>query len=167
MIFMRRLSALLCGSLAILAVISGCDEPKPSPKAIKPRETIGKTTQNVLRLDEALKSGGVLAGTTIEATNPLDQNAQAYRVEVAKIAQMKVDMDMRMYEAEHGKYPENYDEFMEFIIKKGKPDGIQLPMLPYYQEYAYDEANKKLVAVEFPEKKKQFQEEQDKRFGRK
>jgi len=32
-------------------------------------------------------------------------------------------------------------------------------MLPYYQEYAYDEKAKKLVVVEFPAKKEQRQKE--------
>ena len=39
---------------------------------------------------------------------------------------------------------------MDVIIKKGKPDGIQLPMLPYYQEYGYDADAKELVVIEYP-----------------
>jgi hypothetical protein len=45
------------------------------------------------------------------------------------------------------------------IIEKGKPDGIALPMLPYYQEYAYDPEAKGLVVIEFPAKKEQRQRE--------
>ena len=44
--------------------------------------------------------------------------------------------------------------FMDDIISPGKPDGLQLPMLPYYQEYAYDPTSHKLVVIEFPDKKK-------------
>jgi hypothetical protein len=42
---------------------------------------------------------------------------------------------------------------MDDIISPGKPDGLQLPMLPYYQEYAYDPTSHKLVVIEFPDKK--------------
>jgi hypothetical protein len=48
---------------------------------------------------------------------------------------------------------------MEQIIGKGRPDGLQLPMLPYYQEYAYDPARKAVVVVEFPAKKEQRRKE--------
>jgi len=39
---------------------------------------------------------------------------------------------------------------MNEIIKKDDPNGIRLPMLPYYQEYTWDEAAQKLVIVDFP-----------------
>jgi hypothetical protein len=39
-------------------------------------------------------------------------------------------------------------------------------MLPYYQEYAWDEAAQKLVVVEFPKKKEDFQKQQDEKLGR-
>jgi len=48
---------------------------------------------------------------------------------------------------------------MTRIIGKGGPDSIALPMLPYYQEWAYDVANRKLVVVEFPAKKEQRERE--------
>jgi hypothetical protein len=163
---MRRLCCLLLVTMVPLLVVAGCDDPAPKKSAIKPRETIGKTTQNVLKLDEALKNGGILAATTITATDPLDVNAQAYRTQIGRISSMSIEHSMQLYEAEHGEYPKNYDEFMSLIIKKGQPDGINLPLLPYYQEYAYDEPNRKLVVVEFPAKKEQFQKEQNERFGR-
>ena len=56
---------------------------------------------------------------------------------------------------------------MDVIIKKGKPDGIQLPMLPFYQEYGYDPEAKELVVIEYPAKKKEYQDQQDKLLGRK
>ena len=48
---------------------------------------------------------------------------------------------------------------MSQIIGPGKPDGLQLPMLPYYQEYAYDPVAKTIVVVEFPAKKEQRKKE--------
>src|SRR4051812_9167045 len=152
--------------VAILA-LAGCgEEPKTASK--KTRETIGKTTQVVLKLEDALQQGGVLAATTIPVADPLTQSAAGYRTSVAKIGGMAVEQAIQIRNAQNIADPKplTYDEFMAEIIQKGKPDGIQLAMLPYYQEYAWDEAKQKLVVVEFPEKKKQFQEQQDKELGR-
>ncbi len=80
---------------------------------------------------------------------------------------MKVKMDIDQYEALNGEKPKTYQDFMDVIIKKGKADGIQLPMLPYYQEYAYDSDKKELVVVEYPAKKKAMEEQSDRELGRK
>lgn len=166
---MRRQRIMTIVAAGILGIVAGCDDDSAPKKkvTVKARETINKTTQNVLKLEEALKDGGVPALMKIkEGSDYLEANAAAYRTSVGKIAQMKVDMDMRQYEALNGAYPKDYDEFMAQIIKKGQPDGIQLPMLPYYQEYAYDAPNHQLVVVEFPAKKEQFAKERDARLGR-
>ena len=73
---------------------------------------------------------------------------------------MTVQQAIGMYEALKGEKPKTYEEFMEKIIKKGKPDGIQLPMLPYYQEYGYDPEKKELVVIEYPEKKKAYEKQE-------
>lgn len=117
-----------------------------------PRETIGKTTQNVLDLKQALADGAVLASTTVESTNPLLQTADVYRTQVAKIAGMSVEQAIQLRNAQSIDDPKplTYAQFVSEIIKAGQADGIQLPMLPYYQEYAWDEENQKLIAVDFP-----------------
>lgn len=155
--------ALTIGSLgAILLGVSACDGSKtPAANAkVKSRETIRKTTQNVLKLSDALAQGGTLAtggGELGPSEGYLGATAQAYRSSVAKLAAGQVQQMMQIYDIQNNGPVKNYEEFMEFIIKKDKPDGIQLPMLPYYQEYAFDEANKQLVVVEFAEKKKTFE----------
>jgi hypothetical protein len=55
---------------------------------------------------------------------------------------------------------------MAEIIKKDQAEGIKLAMLPYYQEYAWDEADQKLVVVEFPARKKAYQKNFDEKLGR-
>ena len=163
----RRHTLTLAITLPLLAVSAGCgDEPSTKPK-IQARATLHKTTQDVRDLKTELANGGVLADTEIQVADPLTQAADAYRTEVAKIAKMRVAMDMNMYEATNGEKPKTYQEFMDVIIKKGKPDGIQLPTLPYYQEYAYDSDKKELVVVEYPAKKKAMQEQSDRELGRK
>ena len=154
-------------ALPMLALAVGCEpEKKPQPK-LETRETIGKTTQEVRYLKPELDQGGQVTDGKIHATDYLTIQADAYRTSVANIAKMKVKMDMDQYEALNGEKPKTYDEFMDVIIKKGKPDGIQLPMLPYYQEYGYDPDAKELVVIEYPEKKKAMEAQSDKELGRK
>lgn len=155
--------AALAAALCLVAV-TGCaptkkvEQPKVEKKPIETRKTIGKTTQNVLELSEALKQGGVPAEMSITGEG-IDAYADAYRTTVGKGGSMAVDQRMSLYQAEHGELPKTHAEFMDLIIGKGKPDGLNLPMLPYYQEWAYDTEAKKLVVVEFPAKKEQRKQE--------
>lgn len=142
-------------------IVIGC-EPAAPPRTSKPpvetRKTIGKTTQNVLLLEKALAEGGVLAETAI-TSDGLEVASDAYRTSVGKLAGIAVQQKLNLYQAEHGSVPSSYEDFMAKIIEPGSPNGLQLPMLPYYQEYAYDPGEKKLVVVEFPAKKEQRQQE--------
>ncbi len=158
---------ILAFALPLTALALGCEAEKKSKPTVQIRETVGKTTQEVRNLKAEVEQGGQVTDGKIHATNYLDMQADAYRTEVANIAKMRIQMDMGQYEALNGEKPKTYEEFMDAIIKKGKPDGIQLPMLPYYQEYGYDPDKKELVVIEYPAKKKAFQEQQDKLLGRK
>lgn len=64
-----------------------------SKKPIETRKTIGKTTQNVLELSEALKQGGVPAEMSITGEG-IDAYADAYRTTVGKGGSMAVDQRM-------------------------------------------------------------------------
>jgi hypothetical protein len=165
---MRSLIA-LNASLMTLLLVAGCDEPKQTATAKHTRKTIGEKTQKVLKLEDALASGGQLAATGISASDPLTQNAEAYRTSVGKIGGMAVEQAIQIRNAQNIADPKplKYDEFMAEIIKPGKPDGINLAMLPYYQDYAWDEAQQKLVVIDFPAKKEAFKKDQDKELGRK
>jgi hypothetical protein len=175
----------LCSLLSLIALASGCgtekrntnpasrtadakpaEEPQPE-KEVQIRDTVGKTTQEVRNLKPELEKGGQTTDGKIHATDYITIQADAYRTSVANIAKMKVKMDMDQYEALNGEKPKTYEEFMDVIIKKGKPDGIMLPMLPYYQEYGYNPDTKELVVIEYPEMKRKFQDQQDRKLGRK
>jgi len=154
-----------------IAFVVGCDDPAPKPEAsaspgavqtapIQTRKTVGKTTQNVLDLADAKAQGGVVVDTAAEAEEGgLGAYSQAYRHSVATIGGLAVEQKMKLYQAEHNKVPATHKEFMAKIIAPGTPDEVSLPMLPYYQEYAFDPEAKKLVVVEFPAKKEQRQKE--------
>ncbi|MDE2508946.1 MAG: hypothetical protein KGM43_17205 [Planctomycetota bacterium] len=161
---MPRLLFTLVSATSLCVTAIGCEaDSKSTPKArVQTRETIGKTTQEVRNLKPELDKGGQVTDGKIHATDYITIQADAYRTSVAKIAKLKVQMDLDQYEALNGEKPKTYEEFMEKIIKKGQPDGIRLPMLPYYQEYGYDPDKKELVVIEYPEKKKAFEAQQDK-----
>jgi len=153
---------------ALLGLSAGCFSPKPpqadsateavadasgvTDEASTPRETLNKTTQNVLNHDEAIAAGGVRASGEVSATNPLLQTADVYRTQVAKIGAMAVQQAIQIRDAQSIQDPKplNHAQLMAEIIKPGQPNGIQLPMLPYYQEYAWDESTQALVVVDFP-----------------
>jgi hypothetical protein len=144
------------GSVAMIGCTAKEEPPKKPP--IQTRETLRKTTQNVLELEKALADGGVPASMEITGEG-LQVYSDAYRTSVGQMGVMAVAQKMQFHEAEFGKKPKDYAEFMAMIIGKGKPDGIQLPMLPYYQEWAYDPEQKTLVVIEFPAKKEQREKE--------
>jgi hypothetical protein len=150
--------------LALLA-LAGCEGEQPKPK-VKSREIIRKTTQNVYNLDEELKKGAVLADTKIPVSDPLTQASKGYVFATSQLAIDAVTMRLGTYEALNGSYPKTHEEFMENIIKSPQ-DPMQLPMLPFYMEYAYDVPNHRLVILKYPEREKQFDEQQDKKLGRK
>lgn len=153
-------------TLGIVVVISGCFSPKPpaaqnaaasaggevSAEEATPRQTLNKKTQNVLQFDDALASSGVRDLGKVSSTNPLAQTADVYRTQVAKLGGMAVQQAIQLRNAQSIQDPKplTHAQFMADIIKPGQPDGIQLPMLPYYQEYAWDESAQELVAVNFP-----------------
>jgi len=161
--FCRCRSSLLLMLLPLAAGIAGC-EPPPAPaepearQAAQPRATLGKTTQNVLDLAAATAEGGVV----VEAGAPrsgLDAITGAHRAAAGQISILAVEHKMKLDAAEHGSKPKTHAEFMRRIIAAGQPDEIRLPMLPYYQEYAFDPAGQCLVVVEFPARKEERERE--------
>lgn len=152
----------LAGLAALVVVVIGC-EPAKKPVAkdpsAQPRDTLHETTQKVYDLPEELAKGGVVSDLKIKDADPLIGVAGAYAPMVGKIATQRVEADLNIYYTMNEKYPANLQEFLSEIIKVGQADGVQLPMLPYYQEYAYDVANHKLVVVEYPARKEARQKE--------
>ena len=146
-----------------LAALVGCEANNSAgtgKMADGPRETIGKTTQDVLKLEDELNNGAVLASTSIAATDPLTQAAAGYRTSVGKLSVMAVQQAIQIRNAQSIMDPKplTYDELMAEIIKPDQPDGIKLPQLPYYQSYAWDEANQSLVVIEYPQKKTDYEQ---------
>jgi hypothetical protein len=155
----NRLNVARIFGLALFTLAAGCGDQAPAKPKLKARETLGKKTQEVRNLKPELAQKGQVTDGKIHSTDYLSTLADAYRTEVGNIAKMAVKHSMDLYEAQYGEKPKTYEEFMELIIQKGKPDGLWLPMLPYYQEYGYDPDKKELVVIEYPAKKKAMEEQ--------
>jgi hypothetical protein len=156
---MKTIWVMLPATITAMSMLIGCSGPaEQPPAAVQTRQTLKKTTQNVLELSEALGQGGVRADLSINSQG-LELAADAYRTSVGKLSIIAVDQKMAFFQAENDRKPTDYAEFMARIIEPGSPNGLMLPMLPYYQEYAYDPEAKELVVIEFPAKKEQRQKE--------
>lgn len=131
----------------VLMLLVGCskyieDQTKKSPNSI-----IGKKTQDVGKFDPNAKQEVSDSKVRVSA-DPVTYPLQAYGPMVEQIMKTHVEHAIRLFEAEHGRYPKDYDEFMTEIIKK---NNIQLPVLPNNMKYKYDEVNHKLEVVKPPE----------------
>ena len=128
------------GAMLAVVLLGGCEPPaaeKPAEPKVQTRKTIGNTTQKVLDLAEAKAAGGVVADITAELSG-LEAVTGGYRSAVGQVSILAVEHRMQLDKAERGSSPKTHAEFMKRIIQPGGPDGISLPMLPYYQEYAFD-----------------------------
>ncbi len=167
---MKRIARLSIACLCVgFVAFVGCDDPKPKIAAkdkVKLRETIRKTTQRVFDLQEELQKGGVLSSAKIEGYDPISGPGQAYVKITGQLATDVVHQQLEMYNIENNGYPKTLDEFKEMVLKVGKPDGIQLPERPFYQEYAYDVANHQLVVLDYPERQKKYDEQVRQEQGR-
>jgi hypothetical protein len=175
--FDGRATVLAAGVLALAA--TGCGQekrvtkpgdaatataaPAPPQEEIKLRPVINQRTSDIKDAAAELQKGGQQANMKITAKDPITLQGNAYVTSVGRIAIDQITYALRLYEAENGRYPKDYQEFLDEVIKK---NNISLPQLPFYQDYAYDADGHKLVVLEYPERKAQFQAQQDRRLGR-
>lgn len=132
-------------SFAIPVSICGCLENLEKQTQKSPNSIVGKTTQDIGQFDPT--AGQVVSDSKIHATDPLTAPTSAYGPMLEQISKSHIEHAVRLYEAENGRYPANYEEFMEKIIKA---NNIKLPVLPGDKKYQYDEANHALVVVDAP-----------------
>lgn len=139
--------------------------PAPAePEKIELKPIIGAKTTEIRDAATELEEGGAqVSSGKITAKDPITIQGNAYVSIVGQASVLQIQHALNLYHAMNEKYPANLDEFMKEIIQA---NGIALPQLPYYQEYGYDAENHRLVVLEYPDRKAQFQKQQDERFGR-
>jgi hypothetical protein len=119
----------------------------------KPRPILNQRTQDIRNARPELQQGGAQVGSTkIVARDPITLSGNAYVSIVGRSAVLNIQHAVDLFQAENGRYPKDYNEFMEEIIKK---NNIALPQLPPYQDYGYDEKEHKLIILEYPDRKAQ------------
>ena len=156
----RSVSLTLSFLTLALAAPAGCEEPRhvageaapPTKKAAEAEDPfiVGKRTQEIRQADAEVKKGARVVGTKITAKAPITLQGNAYVTMIGQTSILNIKHSMDLYQAANDRLPANYDEFMAEIIKANY---IDLPKLPHYQEYSYDEKEHKLVVIEFPAKK--------------
>jgi len=140
----RTLLATLSTVVALVALNPGCSSPDNSEvEAKRPKKSIFKQrTQEVGEFKPG--TGKQLSDSKVKVTSPLLGGLEAYGPAAEKVTKLAIDHHLNIYNALHGHYPKDHDEFVREIIKK---NNLQLPKLPYGNTYEYDVANHKLVVV--------------------
>ena len=95
---------------------------------------IGKTTQEIEKFDP--NANIEISDSDVEMTNPITGALEAYGPALEKHFKGQVNYAIRLFQAEHGRFPKDYDEFMAVVVKQGQ---IRLPVLPGNWKYSYDE----------------------------
>ena len=157
-----------CVMTILVLNIFGCDEPRTATSAekaalakakedeknaVKPREIIGKTTTDIRDKEVEVNKGAVVAKNSEAVKKEAYGPSKQYISAIDRVASLNIKHAVDLYQAENGAYPKDYDEFMKNVIKKGQPDEIRLPQLPYYQEYSYDAVAHELIVLEYPDRK--------------
>jgi hypothetical protein len=147
-------------SIPFLLLAPGCNEPvhlgdtkpKASAPAKKPDDDfiVGKKTQEIRNAAEEKKKGGNVVSPRIVRKDPFTLPGNAYVSIIGQNSMLNLKKAIDLYHAENDRYPKDYNEFMDVIIKA---NNIALPELPKYQKYAYDEPSHSLVIMEYPDLK--------------
>ncbi len=151
--------------LPVLVLSTGCEEERnvsSKPKAQarsqtstpkKPEFIVGRRTQEIKNAASEVQKGGANVVTPkITAKDYITLQGNAYVSIIGQTSIFEIKHAMDIYHAQNDRYPKDYDEFMNEIIKA---NSIRLPVLPDYQKYGYDEKNHQLVILEYPELKNQ------------
>lgn len=138
---------LLLGVVAVLAATLGCKEPKSKTAKKKPVPTakgiLGKKDK-VSEFDPS--AADRISDSQAKPANPLNPLGamKSYGPAVEQISKQHIQRALMFFHAEEGRYPRDFEEFMERVIK---PNRIELPKLPGGAKYQYDVDNHKLVVV--------------------
>ena len=110
----------LAALVALLAAALGCSGPDASEvEAKRPKKSIFKQrTQEVGEFDA--KAGKELSDSKVKVTNPLLAGLEAYGPAAEKVTKLAIQHHLNIYDALHGHYPKDHEEFMREIIKKHK-----------------------------------------------
>jgi hypothetical protein len=129
--------------LLVAVLCCGCLDSLEKQAQKDPKKGIvGKTTQDIGKFDP--NAGKVVGDQKIHATDPISAPVQVYGPLTERLALSQTEHAIRLFQATEDRYPKDYEEFMEKIVKA---NNIRLPTLHPGAKYQYDEANHQLVVV--------------------
>lgn len=123
--------------ISVLAWV-GCMEPEQADTGI-----INKKTQDIGEFDA--QGDAKVADLQVKTSMNPYASAGAYGYAISEISKQTVQRALQFFQAEHGRFPKDHEEFMTQIIEK---NNINLPVLPGKRRYQYDVENHELVVVE-------------------
>lgn len=136
---MARSACLLMLSFCLFGCMKSLEEQtKKSDKTI-----IGKTTDDIGEFNP--KADNKIVEAKVEISNPVTGALEAYGPALQRISDTEITHALNLFNAENDRYPKDYEEFMDKIIKANR---IKLPVLPGKKKYQYDVENHKLVVVD-------------------
>jgi hypothetical protein len=141
----KPLSLFCLFGLTVL-LITGCADPEPVADDPNAGSIINKTTQEIGEFDA--EGNDKIADMQVKTSASPLAAMGAYGYAVGEISRQTVQRANQFFQAEHGRFPKDHEEFMEEIIKK---NNIQLPVLPGKRRYQYNVEKHELVVVEAEE----------------
>ena len=124
----------------ILCVLAGCSDSLVSTDPSRNKPLRPKVTDDI----GEFKGDKQVVMPEVKITNPVTGPLEAYNPLKQRIAALSLDHAINMFHALEGRYPKDYDEFMQRVIKENK---IQLPEPAKGLCYEYDVENHKLLIV--------------------
>src|ERR1700683_2819286 len=115
----------ICTAALLLGLLPGCMDSLSNQGKRDPNTIIGKKTDDIKEFDPKAKQE--VSDSKVRADDPILAPLQAYGPMVEQISSMEIDHAVDLYEAEHGHYPKDYNEFMTGVVKANH---IKLAVLP-------------------------------------
>ncbi|WP_169977747.1 hypothetical protein [Tautonia rosea] len=130
----------------------------PADAPVQLRRTIGQTTGDVRDFNAEMQSGQNIQVSTgkITAKDPITLQGNAYVSIIGQAAVLQIQHALNLYNALNDRYPSDFEEFKREILDA---NGIRLPQLPAYQEYAYKADTHELVVLEYPDRMEALREQ--------
>ena len=124
----------------LVLLLVGCGQPDTS------NSIINKKTQDIGEF--AAEGESKEADLQVKSSAGPLASMGAYGYMISEISKQSIQRAIQFFQAEHGRFPKDHEEFMNEIIKK---NNIQLPVLPGKRRYQYDVENHELKVVEAEE----------------
>jgi len=136
-------SVVMNGKRLVLCVLAtGCGIEKDTEATGS--KVLGKTTQKIEKFDPKAANQKV-SDQKFEYTDPISGPMNAYGPALERsFLPLINDHYIRAFEAIEGRFPKDYNEFMEKIIRA---NDLKLPVLPGGRKWVYDEKEHQLKVV--------------------